>query len=132
MGIWGAVGKVEGKVIAGVDRGDHEWLSQSRLAALKASALILDGEVCVFDKQLVSQFHLLGGPEPEESCTSPVFMAFDCLHVHGLDVRGLPPRRRRHASWPPPSLVWHRRVGTRPRNANRARRPSVTISYRSA
>jgi hypothetical protein len=70
MGIWGAVGKVEGKVIAGVDRGDHEWLSQSRLAALKASALILDGEVCVFDKQLVSQFHLLGGPEPEESCTS--------------------------------------------------------------
>jgi hypothetical protein len=44
MGIWGAVGKVEGKVIAGVDRGDHEWLSQSRLAALKASALILDGE----------------------------------------------------------------------------------------
>ena len=67
----------------------------SAIAALKAPTLILDGEVCVFDKQLVSQFHLLGGAEPSELCTPPVFMAFDCLHVHGLDVRGLPLHRRR-------------------------------------
>jgi bifunctional non-homologous end joining protein LigD len=29
------------------------------IGALKASTLILDGEVCVFDKGLISQFHLL-------------------------------------------------------------------------
>jgi bifunctional non-homologous end joining protein LigD len=66
------------------------------IAALKAPTLILDGEVCVFDKHLVSQFHLLGGSVSEEPCTPPVFMAFDCLHVHGLDVGGLPLHRRRH------------------------------------
>jgi hypothetical protein len=33
------------------------------VAALKAPTLILDGEVCVFDKNLVSQFQLLSaGP----------------------------------------------------------------------
>ena len=67
----------------------------SAVAALKAPTLILDGEVCVFDKQLVSQFHLLGGGESAEICTPPVFMAFDCLHVIGLDVGGLALHRRR-------------------------------------
>ena len=65
------------------------------IAALKAPTLILDGEVCVFDKNLVSQFHLLDRTVADELCTPPVFMAFDCLHVHGLDVRGLPLHRRR-------------------------------------
>ena len=68
----------------------------SAIAALKAPTLILDGEVCVFDKNLVSQFHLLDRPQSDEPRTPPVFMAFDCLHVHGLDVRGLPLHRRRH------------------------------------
>jgi bifunctional non-homologous end joining protein LigD len=66
------------------------------IAALKAPALVLDGEVCVFDKNLVSQFHLLDRAVSDEPCTPPVFMAFDCLHVHGLDVRGLPLHRRRY------------------------------------
>ena len=66
------------------------------IAALKAPTLILDGEVCVFDKNLVSQFHLLDRAQPDEPCTPPVFMAFDCLHVHGLEVRGLPLHRRRY------------------------------------
>jgi hypothetical protein len=65
------------------------------IAALKAATLILDGEVCVFDKNLVSRFHLLDRL-PDELCTPPVFMAFDYLHVHGLDVRGLPLHRRRN------------------------------------
>src|SRR5262249_11222379 len=65
------------------------------IAALKAPTLILDGEVCVFAKNLVSQFHLLDRSS-DEPCTPPVFMAFDCLHVHGLDVRALPLHRRRH------------------------------------
>jgi bifunctional non-homologous end joining protein LigD len=65
------------------------------IAALKAPTLILDGEVSVFDKSLISQFHLLDRPASDEPCTPPVFMAFDCLHVHGLDVCGLPLHRRR-------------------------------------
>jgi len=66
------------------------------IAALKAPTLVLDGEVCVFDKDLVSQFHLLDRSVSEEPCTPPVFMAFDCLHVHELDVGGLPLHRRRY------------------------------------
>jgi ATP-dependent DNA ligase len=49
------------------------------VAALKAPTLILDGDVCVFDKHLVSQFHLLGNTASEEPYTPPVFMVFDCV-----------------------------------------------------
>ena len=65
------------------------------VAALKAPTLVLDGEVAVFDKNLISQFHLLDR-NPDEPCTPPVFIAFDCLRVHGLDVRNLPLHRRRY------------------------------------
>jgi bifunctional non-homologous end joining protein LigD len=80
----------------GVDHTDRFRELAAAVAALKAPTLELDGEVCVFDKNLVSQFHLLGHPSPEEVCTPPVFMAFECLRVHGLDVRGLPLHRRRY------------------------------------
>ena len=79
----------------GVDHTERFRELADAVASLKAPRLILDGEVCVFDKNLVSQFHLLGGSESAELCPPPVFMAFDCLHVHGLDVRGLPLHRRR-------------------------------------
>jgi len=49
----------------------------------------------VLDKNLISQFHLLGRAVTDEPCTPAVFMPF-CLRVHGLDVRGLPLHRRRH------------------------------------
>lgn len=65
------------------------------MAQLRAPELVLDGEVCVFDEDLVSQFHLLGRPDPDVVATPPVLMAFDCLRVYGLDVRGLPLHRRR-------------------------------------
>lgn len=78
----------------GVDHTEQFRELAEAIAALKAPTLILDGEVCVFDKDLVSQFHLLDRLT-DEDCTPPVFMAFDCLHVHGLDVRGLPLHRRR-------------------------------------
>jgi bifunctional non-homologous end joining protein LigD len=73
----------------GVDYTERFRELAAAVAALKAPTLILDGEVCVFDKNLISQFHLLDRSVSEEPCTPPVFMAFDCLHVHGLDVRGL-------------------------------------------
>jgi bifunctional non-homologous end joining protein LigD len=65
------------------------------IAALKAPTLILDGEVAVFDRDLVSQFHLLDR-ESVEPCTPPLFIAFDCLHARGVDVCGLPLHRRRY------------------------------------
>jgi bifunctional non-homologous end joining protein LigD len=79
----------------GVDHTERFRELAHAIAALKAPTLVLDGEVCVFDKNLVSQFHLLDRGVTDEPCTPPVFMAFDCLHVHGLDVRGLPLHRRR-------------------------------------
>jgi hypothetical protein len=45
---------------------------------------------------LVSQFHLLERAGFAQLCTPPGFMVFDFLRVHGLDVRGLPPHRRRY------------------------------------
>jgi len=73
----------------GVDHTERFRELAAAVAALKAPTLILDGEVCVFDKDLVSQFHLLDRSVSDEPCTPPVLMAFDCLHVHGLPENGL-------------------------------------------
>jgi ATP-dependent DNA ligase len=67
------------------------------VAGLLAPQLILDGEVCVFDDQLVSQFHLLGWGGTDETTvqTPPVYMVFDCLYERGRDLRPLPLDERR-------------------------------------
>jgi bifunctional non-homologous end joining protein LigD len=67
------------------------------VAGLLAPHLVLDGEVCVFDDQLVSQFHLLGWSDDDRATvqTPPVFMAFDCLHERGRDLGPLPLEERR-------------------------------------
>jgi bifunctional non-homologous end joining protein LigD len=67
------------------------------IAGLLAPTLILDGEVCVFDDQLVSQFHLLGwsGADHAMVQTPPVYMVFDCLFERGRDLRPLPLDERR-------------------------------------
>ena len=49
------------------------------LAAEPAADFVVDGEVVVFDAQLVSRFHLLGDAAPTEVCTPPIYMAFDVL-----------------------------------------------------
>jgi bifunctional non-homologous end joining protein LigD len=67
------------------------------VAQLPARRLILDGEVCVFDPQLVSQFHLLGDGTPEEPATPPVFIAFDLLQDGARDLRARPLSYRRPA-----------------------------------
>jgi bifunctional non-homologous end joining protein LigD len=66
------------------------------IAKLSSRTLILDGELCVFDSKLVSQFHRLMDPGAELA-TPPVFMAFDCLRLRGRDLRPLPLRDRRKA-----------------------------------
>jgi ATP-dependent DNA ligase len=57
------------------------------VAALKAGTLILDGEVCIFDERLVSRFEWLRHGKPPGVATPPIFMAFDCLHAAGRDLR---------------------------------------------
>src|SRR5438105_1640505 len=41
------------------------------IAAVPAEMLVLDGEVCAFDANLVSHMHLLRDPEPGEIATPP-------------------------------------------------------------
>jgi bifunctional non-homologous end joining protein LigD len=65
------------------------------VAALKPATLILDGEVCIFDPQLVSRFEWLRHGKPPGVATPPVFMAFDCLYAAGRDLRPLALRARR-------------------------------------
>jgi bifunctional non-homologous end joining protein LigD len=65
------------------------------IAKLRPETLVLDGEIAVFDEQLVSRFQLLGEPDPAVVCTPPVFIAFDVLQAGRYDVRRLPLARRR-------------------------------------
>jgi bifunctional non-homologous end joining protein LigD len=62
---------------------------------LAARALVLDGEVAVFDQQLRSRFEWLREPDRDALATPPMFMAFDLLHLDGRDLTGRPLRDRR-------------------------------------
>jgi len=65
------------------------------IAALGPATLILDGEVCLFDQQLVSRFEWLRHGKPPGVATPPLFMAFDCLYAAERDLRELALRARR-------------------------------------
>ena len=52
------------------------------IASLSPRTLILDGELCVFDARLVSQFHLLMDPGAE-LVTPPLFMQLSSLARSG-------------------------------------------------
>src|SRR5262245_15957242 len=79
----------------GVDHAARFPQITAAIAGLVAPQLVLDGEVCVFDDQLVSQIHLLGREDPSQACTPPVYMVFDCLYERGRDVGRLPLHERR-------------------------------------
>ena len=63
------------------------------IAALPATASILDGEVAIFDEQLISRFEWLRHRHREAVATPPIYMIFDVLLVGGEDLRRLPLRR---------------------------------------
>jgi bifunctional non-homologous end joining protein LigD len=65
------------------------------IRALPHAMIILDGEVAVFDANLISRFEWLRGRPKGEASTHPVFMAFDCLYLDGRDLRELPLHERR-------------------------------------
>ena len=58
---------------------------------LKATTLLLDGEVSVFDKAGVSRFQLMQRLQKDIS----VYAVFDCLYKDGKDLRRLPLAERR-------------------------------------
>jgi bifunctional non-homologous end joining protein LigD len=78
---------------------DHTRRFPAIVAAFRAMAaptLILDGEVAVFDRALISRFEWLRHSAPPGLATPPIFMAFDCLYVRGQDLRARPLYVRRN------------------------------------
>src|SRR5262245_35486177 len=65
------------------------------VAKLSARAVVLDGEVAIFDEQLRSRFDWLREPDPDAVATPPMFMVFDLLHQDGRELAGRPLRDRR-------------------------------------
>jgi len=65
------------------------------IAKLAARALVLDGEVAIYDEKLRSRFDWLREPDPDAVATPPMFMVFDLLHQDGRELTGRPLRDRR-------------------------------------
>jgi bifunctional non-homologous end joining protein LigD len=66
------------------------------IRALEVPTLILDGEIAIFDHRLISRFEWLRHRQPPDVATPPLFMAFDCLHYRGQDLRLRPLATRRN------------------------------------
>jgi bifunctional non-homologous end joining protein LigD len=67
---------------------------------LDAPSLILDGEIAIFDNQLISRFEWLRAPPKHEVATPPMYMVFDLLELEGEDLRPRPLLERRQALIP--------------------------------
>lgn len=67
------------------------------LAQLRAPTLVLDGEIAVFDENLVSHLGYLrgSGANGGRVLTPHVFVAFDCVFARGKDLTREPLRKRR-------------------------------------
>jgi bifunctional non-homologous end joining protein LigD len=67
------------------------------LTALKPETFTLDGEVAVFDRDLVSRFEWLRHLNHGDLATPPLFMVFDLLRLGDKDYRAEPLKVRRRA-----------------------------------
>jgi len=74
----------------GKDRTGRFTTIAAAIAALRPAALLLDGEVVVFDRKRVSRFQLL-----QQEKGAAVYVVFDCLFVNGKDLRREPLSARR-------------------------------------
>jgi bifunctional non-homologous end joining protein LigD len=70
-------------------------LAKARVG-LGAESAVLDSELAVFDRQLISRFEWLRA-QPKDVATPPMLMAFDLLELDGEDQRKRPLRERRQA-----------------------------------
>ena len=66
------------------------------VGALEVPTLLLDGEMAVFERQLLSHCEWLRGRPKDEAATPPTLIAFDCLYTRGKDLRARPLRVRRN------------------------------------
>lgn len=76
----------------GIDRSASYPEVAQAIAKLPPTALLLDGELVVFDRKKVSHFQLL-----QQGKGHRVFATFDCLYVDGEDLRRKPFSERREA-----------------------------------
>ena len=67
------------------------------LTELKAESFMLDGEVAIFDQDLVSRFEWLRHLNHGDLATPPLYMVFDLLGLGEQDYRNEPLRIRRRA-----------------------------------
>src|SRR4030095_10873075 len=67
------------------------------LTALKPETFILDGEVAVFDQELVSRVEWLRHINHGDLATPPLYMVFDLLQLGEKDYRPEPLKARRKA-----------------------------------
>jgi bifunctional non-homologous end joining protein LigD len=65
------------------------------LGGLRPKTFILDGEVAMFDRELISRFEWLRALPKDEPATRPVYIVFDILELAGRDLRDRPLRERR-------------------------------------
>src|ERR1700730_12279869 len=66
----------------GIDRSNRYPTIAAEVAKLNAKALLLDGEIVVFDARRVSRFQLL-----QQGKGKTQFAVFDCLYQDGKDLR---------------------------------------------
>jgi ATP-dependent DNA ligase len=86
--------KIDGRVRL-VSRNGHDLTRRfpelvNTLTRLNPPALILDGEVAVYDHAFISRFEWLQGRPKDALATLPVYMVFDLLALDGKDLRGEP------------------------------------------
>jgi len=67
------------------------------VAELDVPSLVLDGEIAIFDRQLISRFEWLRARPKSEVATPPMFMVFDLLELEGEDLRPRSLLERRQA-----------------------------------
>src|SRR5580704_11832 len=63
---------------------------------LETPNAILDGEVAIYDRQLISRFEWLRHSSSPELATPALFMVFDCPYARRKDLRGQPLYVRRN------------------------------------
>ena len=67
------------------------------VAKMDVPSLVLDGEIAIFDNQLISRFEWLRARPKHEVATPPIYMVFDLLELGSEDLRTRPLHERRQA-----------------------------------
>ena len=81
-----------------LDGRDHTARFPGIVEAIRAldGSLSLDGEVAIYDRQLISRFEWLRHGATPELATPPLFMVFDAPYARNKDLRRQPLRVRRN------------------------------------